>query len=335
MWRSPLPAFGWVIVGTLAGLWVLAFTPLRSVEGVAPLVAPDRLAALIALAVAVLSGMAARRREPNRRGRVALMVVALLVCCLFTSRVLVQGIGTVVPAHGESALRVLSWNAAGVHPAEIAQRLHEVVVRRDVDVLVLPETGGEVARIVSDRLDLLGWDHALFESEATSVFVRDVLADEAGYLLLPENPPWAGIAVKPRRPSAETPLIVAVHVQQPSPGNVAVRNEHLGWVESLCAGSDFVLAVGDFNTTPNHLDEGRLGRCADVAVAVGAGAASTWPTWLPEWLGISIDRAMVGPPYAPGGFGFEVLRDIDTDGPGMGSDDGADHWPILVEVTAP
>ncbi|AQP46684.1 hypothetical protein BW730_03215 [Tessaracoccus aquimaris] len=335
MWRSPLLVVGWVTVGTLATLWVLAATPLRSVEGVAPLVAPDRVAALIALTVALLSGLAARRMGPARRRLVVLLVASLLVCGLFVGRVLVQGTHSVVPAHGEPTLRVLSWNAAGVHPADIAQRFHEVAVRRDVDVLVLPETGDEIARMVSDRLDLLGWDHAMFEDGATSVFVRDALATEAGYVLLPGNPPWAGITVKPRRASAETPFIVAVHVQQPSPGNVAVRDEHLAWVESLCAGSDFVLAVGDFNSTPNHLDSGRLGRCADVALAVEAGAASTWPTWLPSWLGISIDRAMVGPPYEPGTFGFEVLRSVDTGGPGLGSDDGADHWPILIEVTAP
>ncbi len=57
--------------------------------------------------------------------------------------------------------------------------------------------------------------------------------------------------------------IVAAHVQQLSPGNVAIRNEHVEWVRSVCDGRDYVLAVGDFNSTANHLDGGRIGRCAD------------------------------------------------------------------------
>ncbi len=57
--------------------------------------------------------------------------------------------------------------------------------------------------------------------------------------------------------------IVAAHVQQLSPGNVAIRNEHVEWVRSVCDGRDYVLAVGDFNST----------------AGASAGAPTTGPSW--------------------------------------------------------
>jgi endonuclease/exonuclease/phosphatase family metal-dependent hydrolase len=319
-----------VLVGAAFAL-VAAFTPLRSAEVFALLVAPpDRLFALALLVVGAGSLVAWWRDRRAGRRWLPLGGAALLLCVLFVGRVVVQGVANDVPTESTPALRVLSWNAQGVHPAEIAERADAVIRQRTVDVLVLPEGMGEW---VSNNLDVLAWEHELFEVDGVSVLIRADLAHDAGYEATPGGPPWAGMALTPRLPAAATPVIVAAHVQQPSPGNVAIRNEHVEWVRSVCDGRDYVLAVGDFNSTANHLDGGRIGRCADVASAVGAGATATWPTWLPPWAGISIDRAMVSPPYAADRFGVHVLYDIDTSGgDGWGTGRGADHWPILVEV---
>ena len=165
--------------------------------------------------------------------------------------------------------------------------------------------------------------------------VRTSLAARAGYRIVPGNPPWAGLAIQPKNTSAVTPTIVGVHVQQPSPGNLSVRAEHLSWVQGICDREDYVLAVGDFNATLNHLSQASLGRCRDIGVQHRAGASSTWPTWLQFWWGFSIDRAMVSPPYDEKKTTFEILRDVDTSGvPGWGNGSGADHWPIIVTIAS-
>ncbi|MFT3889071.1 MAG: endonuclease/exonuclease/phosphatase family protein [Arachnia sp.] len=329
---SVLRTAGWAALAAAAVTFGVAFTPLRAVEGFALLVAlPDRLLALGSGVVAVAAGLLARRDRDAWRRWLLLAGVGLVLSAAFAGRVVSQGLANPTPAIPEPGLRILSWNAQGVPPGEIAERAYEVIKPRDVDVLVLPEG---LAEQVSEQLGALGWSHELFDVTGTAALVRSDLARDAGYKVLPGNPPWAGLTVAPEHPTATTPVIVAAHVQQPSPGNVAVRNEHLDWVRSVCEG-DYVIAVGDFNSTLNHLDGGRIGRCADVASAVGAGATATWPTWLPSWMGISIDRALVSPPYAPGRFSFEVLYDVDTSGgQGWGMGEGSDHWPILVEAPA-
>ena len=202
-----------------------------------------------------------------------------------------------------------------------------------MDVIVLPETGDAIANQVFDEFERLGWDSAGFTEEATAVIMRSDLAALGDYRVLPGRPAWAGFAVAPRIPSATTPITLAPHIQQPSPANLVGRAEHLARAEGVCQESDFVVAVGDFNSTLNHSDGTRLGRCSDVAAASGAGASATWPTWLPAWVGISIDRAMVGEAFEPHEASFEVLRDVPSDGvEGWGSGSGADHWPILVTL---
>ena len=327
---SRLQGTAWAVVLGAGTVWVIALTPLRSTEGFALLVAlPGRPMALTLLGLAIGFGWAARQ-EQSRMQWLALSTAALMVCCLFIGRAVAQGLSNAVPAASAPALRALSWNTQGVDPGTIADRVDEVIRERSIDLIVMPEG---LAHRVAENLDHLGWSNLMFRTEETAVIMRADLAREAGYKVISGNPPWAGVAITPTTPTAATPIIVAVHIQQPSPGNVEVRNEHLDWVHSLCDGSDYVLAVGDFNSTVNHLYDRRIGACVDVASSVGAGAASTWPTWLPSWAGISIDRALVSPPYVPELFGFEVLHGFDTSGSdGWGSGRGSDHWPILIEV---
>lgn len=326
-----------VISGTVlaaALLWVVGITPLRTVEGLAMLVAVDVVLGVAVLAIGLVSLWFAVRRKRARRAWTWLVVGSILVAGAFVARPAAQGLSSRSEPMREPVISFLSWNAQGVDPGGIASRVLPVIAERNVAVLVLPETGGAVAQAVSEALRLAGWSHSLFEREATSVFIQSTLAEAKGYRVEDGNPPWAGLQVSPRSPSSSAPVIVAVHVQQPSPGNHAVRESHLQWIEGICHDREYVVALGDFNSTPNHLINGGLGRCADVALANGNGAASTWPTWLPAWLGISLDRAMVGPPFAADGMGFEILRSFDVGGsPSWGSGRGADHWPIVLEVT--
>lgn len=315
-------------------LWLARWTPLREVEVVAMLVAPDKAIAVSMLLVSLMLVVTGAWMGSKRHGAM-LAVGWLVVAAMFGGRAVAQGI--MDPAPGQSTaslLTVVSWNAQGVPPQEMMDRLIDVIRERDVDVLVLPETGGSIGEMAAEQLTYLGWSNTPFVSEeATSVFIRSDLARTAGYQLAPGNPPWAGVTVAPEVPSAAAPIIVATHIQQPSPGNLSIRAEHLQWVEQICNTNQYVLAVGDFNSTLNHLDGAQLGKCADIASEHGAGATSTWPTWLPSWLGISIDRAMLSPPDLPGSSTFEVLRNVDTSGvEGWGTGARTEHWPILITI---
>lgn len=333
----PLSFLNALILAVFSGLiltWLIPFTPLRSFEVTAILASPDRAFATVLALLSIFALLAAWRSPEHRKRWLLTALVGLVATALFVGRVWHQGTDGEVPSAANPALRILSWNAQGVAPVEIADRLWREIEHESIDAIVLPETGDAIAEMVSDRLDILGWRHVLFEREATSVLMRNALAQDGQYSLLEGNPPWAGITVAPRQATARTPTFVAVHVQQPSFGNIQIREEHISWVQEACA-HDYVIAVGDFNSTLNHLDNATLGQCVDVSASLGAGAAGTWPTWLPHWLGLSIDRAMVSHPYKPTEFGFKVLYHFDTSGQnGWGTGAGADHWPIVVEVPA-
>ena len=204
----------WLTVTLIGLLWLAPMTRLRQWEVFAILVAPDKVIALsvgVAALLALGCGIFGRRR----RVLIPVAIAGLLVSSLYGGRVLVQGVID-PPPPTQGGLTVLSWNAQDTSPADIVSAIASVVRDRDVEVIILPETGSLAGRRVSDGL-------------------------------------------------------------------------------------------------------------REVAVAHGAGAASTWPTWLPPWLGISIDRALVGPPLHPGKATVEILRSVDTA--------GADHWPILVTLS--
>jgi hypothetical protein len=325
----------WGALILLAILWVAPWTPLVRMSPVAMLVAPDTVWASAVAVLGVTVAVVGRRRPV---AAASWMVIACVVLAgLFAGRALVQGMeNSSARPRDERQLTVLSWNAQGIPPDVMMGRIFPVLIEREVDIVVLPETGDVIARQAAQELQSLGWSNTVYTTEeATSIMVRTSLAARAGYRIVPGNPPWAGLAIQPKNTSAVTPTIIGVHVQQPSPGNLSVRAEHLSWVQGICDREDYVLAVGDFNATLNHLSQASLGRCRDIGVQHRAGASSTWPTWLPFWWGISIDRAMVSPPYDAKKTTFEILRDVDTSGvPGWGNGSGADHWPIIVTIAS-
>lgn len=313
---------GWVVAVAAAVAWVLPYSPAMGWPVVAQLVAIDKPLTAALVASAVAAGVAgAVRRE---RAWIIVAAAVAVVAALFAGRVLgVQGVAA-GSAPTDGSLVALSWNADGVSPGEVADTVSGLLNEHSADVVVLPETGWKSGELVRDLLVDLGHEVAVFapQSTATSVILTAELARQ--YRVADGTPPWAGVELVPTNPSPGLPVIVATHLQQPSPADVQTWHEHLGWVRAACDRTPYVLVLGDMNTTLNHLPGSSLGGCRDVAAAEGAGASSTWPTWLPDWLGVSIDRFMIGPGYTSHDATFMIARDVELA--------GADHWPIVVSV---
>ncbi len=80
-----------------------------------------------------------------------------------------------------------------------------------------------------------------------------------------------------------------------------------------------LLLIGDINTTPWSARFRRLRRAGQLQnSATGYGIQSTWPTWLPAFLGIPIDHCLVN-------------TRISVVGHQVGPDIGGDHRPLLVQ----
>ncbi|SDP18920.1 Endonuclease/Exonuclease/phosphatase family protein [Actinopolyspora xinjiangensis] len=85
------------------------------------------------------------------------------------------------------------------------------------------------------------------------------------------------------------------------------------------------MLAGDFNSTLNQGPMRRLtsNGCTDVGRTAGTGLSTTWPSSLPEFLGITIDHVLVG--------GSEVgaadYRTVDIS--------GTDHRGLITEVELP
>ena len=215
----------WLTVTLIGLLWLAPMTRLRQWEVFAILVAPDKVIALsvgVAALLALGCGIFGRRR----RVLIPVAIAGLLVSSLYGGRVLVQGVID-PPPPTQGGLTVLSWNAQDTSPADIVSAIASVVRDRDVEVIILPETGSLAGRRVSDGLRELGWSNEYFGPEATGVLIRSDVAETGGYGLVPGNPPWAGLTVAPATASAGTPVILAAHITQPSLGNVDVRGKQL------------------------------------------------------------------------------------------------------------
>lgn len=313
----------WVITVAAAVAWVLPYSPAAGWPVGAQLVALDKLLTATLVAGAVAAGVAGAVRRDRRWIVVAAAVT--VVAALFAGRVVaMQGVAA-GSAPVDGSLVAVSWNADGVSPGEVADTVSGLLDEHGAELVVLPETGWKSGELVRDLLVDLGHDVDVFapQSTATSVILTAELARQ--YRVAEDTPPWAGVELLPTTPSPNLPVIVATHLQQPSPADVQTWQEHLGWVRAACDRTPYVLVLGDMNTTLNHLPGSSLGGCRDVAAAEGAGASSTWPTWLPDWLGVSIDRFMIGSGYTPDDATFMVARDVELA--------GADHWPIVVSVT--
>lgn len=117
--------------------------------------------------------------------------------------------------------------------------------------------------------------------------------------------------------------IVGVHATTPGNAHRSTGRDamietvgHVAWRRN-----GGIVIAGDFNATPWSIPMRRLMRGSRLAYGPGA-FRGTFPAWLPDWAGLSIDHVMAG-----GGWRVASQRH----GPRIGSD----HWPILAELVAP
>ncbi len=118
--------------------------------------------------------------------------------------------------------------------------------------------------------------------------------------------------------------VIATHPVPPlSRGSAWCRNDHLREMAAACAALDGpVVVLGDLNCTPWSPFFRDLLRDAGLRNAQrGYGPRGTWPTFNPL-MRVPIDHCLVSPGI--------VVRDFRI-GPGI----GADHLPILVELSLP
>ncbi|GAA1060941.1 endonuclease/exonuclease/phosphatase family protein [Agromyces bracchium] len=330
---------GWaVVLGTAAVasalLWPQAFglqdqwiaAHVVALRGVAAAGA-GALAAV--LAIALLLG-------PGRRLIGALAAILVLFALGNLGVLALRGLGGGGAAAASDSVTVLSWNTLGEVPD--ASTIAGLALEQEADVVVLPETTESLGEEVAIAMREGGrpmWVHTqafdeVAKARSTTILISPDLGD---YDVV--NDPWPGppgntntlptVVAEPA--GGDGPRIVAVHAVAPIRWELRNWRSDLDWLAEQCAGDDVIMA-GDFNATVDHfagrgVDGGDLGRCADAAVAGGAGGLGTWPTSLPELLGSPIDHVLATP-----GWSVEAFRVLDAlDGA------GSDHRPIVATLS--
>ncbi|MGR0318232.1 endonuclease/exonuclease/phosphatase family protein [Agromyces sp. ZXT2-3] len=330
---------GWaVVLGTAALaailLWPQAFglqnqwiaAHVVALRGVAAAGA-GLLAAL--LAIGLLLG-------PGRRLIGALAAVLVLFAVGNLGILATRGLAGSESAATSESVTVLSWNTLGEVPD--ASTIASLALEQGADVVALPETTAPLGEEVAIAMREGGrpmWVHTqLFDeiakARSTTILISPDLGD---YEVV--NDPWPGPpgntntlpSVVAEPVDGDGPRIVAVHAVAPIRWELRNWRSDLDWLAEQCAADDVIMA-GDFNATVDHfagrgVDGGDLGRCADAAVAGGAGGLGTWPTTLPELFGSPIDHVLATPSWAVES--FRVLDALD--------DSGSDHRPIVATLS--
>lgn len=327
-----------IVVGVAAALLVIAWPNLFGVSSapiVAQLVSVRALSAVLALIGAFTLALIAMLWPAARRFLAALALVSVIFAGINVAVLSVRGFGDEsFPTRAPAELAVLSWNTLGDAPG--AERIAELIIAEEADIVVLPETSRDAAVAIAELTRREGramWVYSIAfddvsKARSTSVLVSAALGQhqidhEGGNTsVLPS------VVLRPLDPSGIT--IVGVHPVAPLPHQLENWRADLQWLDSICRGEHVIMA-GDFNATPDHfsaVDPAAgtaglgFGECLSAGLLTGNGAVGTWPTRLPPLLGAPIDHIMVTPDIAVTG-----MRVITThDG------DGSDHRPIVARV---
>lgn len=305
------------------GLWLVPYTGLREWPVLSSIATPD--AALASgFAVTAVGAVALAVLKPPLRPLLLVGLVALILGALFGARSLAQGWRNDANPPIAKSVSVVSWNSGNVPTEDVVKELAPVIKANKIDVVILPEVGWLTAVDVGKKLAAHGFLNHTFapESANTSVIISDRLAALGSYSVDESTPPWAGVTIRPKNISAQTPVIVGVHFQQPAISSTSTWKMHTEWVRKMCSEDQYIAVVGDFNSTLNTLGSGSFPGCRDVASAHGAGAAATWPTSLPPFMGIAIDRFFLGDRYDVDDATFYVDRGLS----------GSDHWAIIGSI---
>lgn len=131
-----------------------------------------------------------------------------------------------------------------------------------------------------------------------------------------------GILVARFQTEGKVLTVIGAHPASPvNPRWVPSRDAELAAIGRLAAAATGpVAALGDFNATPWSAPMRRLVRSSPLRYADLA--ATTWPTFIPRWLGIKIDHIMLGKGCTVAGFR-------------VGPDIGSDHRPVLAVIRLP
>ncbi|WP_165962732.1 endonuclease/exonuclease/phosphatase family protein [Occultella glacieicola] len=334
---------GWIAVALIAVAAVATLDPARLGPDGATLSTANAAMQFIALrpwlvlgftVAATLTGLlaAGMLRWRGRAPRLITVVVILGLTAVGHGAVLAgRGLsaGGVPTAATETAdeITLLNLNLRG--RAADTDDVVDLVREAGVDVLVLPESGGDVLGELADALAAAG---ERFEAFAGTRGVSD--PDGTGILVsesmgaYEEVPSTERSVLRIVPVSGDGPPITAVHPRSPPgirtalvrPQALQTWRDEVAAVAPLCAQTPGGIVAGDFNATLDHAPMRTIAPCVDASVLAGIGGVSTYPVRMPALLGTTIDHVLIDPAD------FEVTAGAVVEVP------GTDHRGVLIRL---
>ena len=327
-----------ILVGVGSALLVIAWPSLFGLAEapvVAQLVSVRALTAALAVGAAFTLALVAMLWAAARRFLAGLALLAMLFALVNVAVLSTRGFGDEsFPTRAPAELSVLTWNTLGDAPG--VDRIVDLVIAEQADIVVLPETSQETAVEITEATRLQGrpmWVYSfafdyVAKARSTSILVS---VDLGEYSVDDEVGNTSVLPSMVLRPVDGTgPTIIGVHPVAPIPGELSNWRTDLRWVESVCRGEQVILA-GDLNATADHFrvvdpEAGvaglGFGDCLNAGLLTGNGAVGTWPTRLPPLLGAPIDHVFVTPDITVTG-----MRVITTE-----DGSGSDHRPVVARL---
>lgn len=327
-----------ILVGVGSALLVIAWPSLVGLAEapvVAQLVSVRALTATLAVGAAFTLALVAMLWAAARRFLAGLALLAMLFALVNVAVLSTRGFGDEsFPTRAPAELSVLTWNTLGDAPG--VDRIVDLVITEQADIVVLPETSQETAVAIAEATRRQGrpmWVYSfafdyVAKARSTSILVS---VDLGEYSVDDEVGNTSVLPSMVLRPVDGTgPTIIGVHPVAPIPGELENWRTDLRWVESVCRGEQVILA-GDLNATADHfrvVDPAAgvaglgFGDCLNAGLLTGNGAVGTWPTRLPPLLGAPIDHVFVTPDITVTG-----MRVITTE-----DGSGSDHRPVVARL---
>lgn len=334
MFRRVIPAAILLISGIV--LLVLAWPQLFRLEftpGVAQVVALRGLGAVAAMILVILLTVIALLARPVRRFAASMALLLFLFAAVNVAVLSTRGLGNIAfETAGDSDVTVLTWNTLGDAPG--AEAISELALEQGADVITLPETTEEMGVEVAELMKAAGrpmWVHTtafdqVSKARSTTLLISSDLGTYSRNTEVGSTSVLPSVVATPD--DGTGPTIIAVHPVAPIAGQLGNWNTDLGWLASVCAGDNIIMA-GDFNSTIDHYariahaDGATIGDCTDAGVLSGNGGVATWPTSLPALIGSPIDHVMVTDNWKVTGMRVIESRD----------DSGSDHRPVVVQLS--
>lgn len=326
------------LVGVAAALLVIAWPSLFGLAE-APIVAQTvslrALGAAVAVGAAFTLALVAMLWAGARQFLAALALLAVVFALINVAVLSTRGFGDEsFPTRAPAELSVLTWNTLGDAPG--VDRIADLVIAEQADIVVLPETSQETAVAIAEQTRLQGrpmWVYSIAfdyiaKARSTSILVSIELGEHTVDDTVGNTTVLPSMVLRPV--DGTGPTIIGVHPVAPIPGELENWRTDLRWIDAVCRGEHVILA-GDLNATADHFtvvdaDAGvaglGFGECLNAGLLTGNGAVGTWPTRLPPLLGAPIDHVFVTPDIAVTGMRVILTED------GAGSD----HRPVVARV---